>query len=47
MSQVINVSDTISAHPSSFDSANSSYASVNASYPIENGETDSSSTTYA
>ena len=47
MSQVINISDTISAHPTSFDSTNSSYASVNASYPIENGETDSSSTTYA
>ena len=47
MSQVINISDTISAHPSSFDSSNSSYASVDSSHPIENGYEDSSSTTYA
>lgn len=47
MSQVINISDTIDAHPSSFDSTNSSYDSVSSSHPIEYGETDSSSTTYA
>ena len=47
MSQVINISDTIDAHPSSFDSTHSSYASVSSSHPVEYGETDSSSTTYA
>lgn len=47
MSQVINISDTIAGHPSSFDSTNSTYASVNSSYPISNGYADSSSTTYA
>lgn len=38
---------TITLHPSGYDSTNSSYSSVSSSYPISNGYTDSSSTTYA
>ena len=37
---------TISAHPTSYDTTNYSYASINSSYPITNAYTDSSSTTY-
>ena len=43
MSKTVNVSDSVTLYPSSFDSANSSYASVVSNYPIENGYTDSSS----
>lgn len=38
---------SISAHPTSYDTAHYSYASVNASYPISNAYHDSSNTTYA
>ena len=38
---------SISAHPTSYDSTNYSYASVSSSYPLTNGQTDSNSTTYA
>lgn len=38
---------TASAHPTSYDSTNRSYASVSSSYPLTNGQTDSNSTTYA
>ena len=47
MSKTINVSDSVTLYPSSFDSANSSYAAVVSNYPIENGYTDSSSSTAA
>lgn len=39
-------SGTLSAHPSSYDTSNHSYASISSSYPITNAYTDSSSTTY-
>lgn len=39
--------DTLSAHPSSYDTSNYSYASISSSYPISNAYTDSSSTSYA
>lgn len=39
--------ETISAHPTSYDTVNYSWASTNTSYPISNGYADSSSTTYA
>lgn len=38
---------TISAHPTSYDTTNYSYASISSSYPMSNAYTDSSSTTYA
>ena len=47
MAQQVNINDSISVHPTSFDSTNSSYASANTSYPSGNGLTESSSTTYA
>ena len=37
---------SISAHPTSYDTTNYSYASVNASYPISNAYAESSNTTY-
>ena len=37
---------TISAHPTSYDTTNYSYASISSSYPITNAYTDSSSTSY-
>ena len=37
---------TISAHPTSYDTTNYSYASISSSYPISNAYTDSNSTTY-
>ena len=39
--------ESISAHPTSYDTTHYSYASVSSSYPITNAYTDSSSTTYA
>jgi hypothetical protein len=47
MPHTINTTDSVVMHPTSFDSANSSYASVNSSYPITNGYTEGSSTSYA
>lgn len=47
MSQQINIQDSVTLVPSGYDSANSSYSGVNTSYPISNGYTDSSSTSYA
>ena len=47
MSKQINYSDTLSCHPTSLDTTNSTYQNVNSSYPITNGYTDSTSTTYA
>ena len=47
MSRLANISDSISVYPTTFDSENSTYASVNTSYPIDNGYTNSSSTTRA
>lgn len=43
----ITVQDSISAHPTSYDTSHYSYASVSSSYPMSNAYTDSSSTTYA
>ena len=47
MSRVINISDTLTTHPNDYSSGNSSYSSVSSSYPISNGYTDASSTSYA
>ena len=47
MSRTINIQDSLTTHPSGYDSSNSSYSSVSSSYPISNGYTDSSSTSYA
>lgn len=47
MAQQINISDSLEFIPASFDSENSSYASVNTSYPASNGLTNASSSTYA
>lgn len=47
MSKTVNISDSVTLYPSSFDSTNSSYAAVVDNYPIENGYTDSSSSTAA
>jgi len=47
MSQSINISDSITIHPTTFNDSLSSYASANTSYPASNGYTDSSSTTYS
>ena len=41
-----NKTETVSVYPTSHDTTNYSYASVNTSYPISNAYTDSSSTTY-
>lgn len=43
----ITVSDTITAHPTSYDTTNYSYGSISSSHPMSNAYTDSSSTTYA
>lgn len=47
MSRVIDISDTLTTHPNGYDSGNSSYSSVSSSYPISNGYTDATSTSYA
>lgn len=47
MSRVVNVSDSLTFHPSGYSSANSSYSSVSNSYPISNGYDAASSTNYA
>ena len=47
MPKQINITDTLTCHPVSLDTTNSSYARVNSSHPITYGYTDSSSTTYA
>lgn len=47
MSRPINVTDSVVLTPVSFDDTNSVHAGVNTSYPIANGYTDSSSTTYS
>lgn len=47
MSRVINIDDSITLHPSGYDSSNSSYSSVSSSYPISNGYDGTSSTNYA
>ncbi len=39
--------ETISAHPTSYDTSHYSYASISSYYPITNAYTDSSSTNYA
>lgn len=41
------ITETLSAHPSSYDTSHYSWASTNTSYPISEGYTDSTSTTYA
>jgi hypothetical protein len=38
---------SITVHPTSYDTTHYSYASVSSSYPLTNGYTDSTSTTYA
>lgn len=47
MSRVVNISDSLTFHPSGYSSANSSYSSVSNSYPISNGYDAASSTNYA
>lgn len=47
MSRVININDTLTTYPSGYSSANSSYSSISGSYPVTNGYTDATSTTYA
>lgn len=47
MAQQINISDTLTLHPTGYSSANSSYSSISSSYPVTNGYTDASSTSYA
>ena len=47
MSQSVNISDSITIHPTTFNDSLSSYASANTSYPASNGYTESSSTTYS
>lgn len=47
MSQVINIQDSVTLTPSGYSSANSSYSSISSSYPVTNGYTDASSTSYA
>ena len=39
--------ETLSAHPTSYDTTHHSYASISTQYPITNAYTDSSSTSYA
>ncbi len=46
MSSTTTKSGTLSSHPTSYDTTNYSYASINSSYPITNAYADSSSTTY-
>lgn len=47
MSSVVTKTETISAHPTSYDTVNYSYASISTSYPIGNAYADSDSTSYA
>lgn len=47
MSRTVNINDTLTLNPVSLDSTNSSYASVNSSYPISNGFDGSDSSSYA
>jgi hypothetical protein len=47
MSQQININDSVTLIPNGYSSSHSSYSSVNDSYPISNGYTDTSSSTYA
>ena len=47
MSRIINVEDSLTLHPSGYDSSNSSYSSISSSYPISNGYDGTSSTNYA
>ena len=47
MSRAIDISDTLTTHPSGYDSGNSSYSSISSSYPVTNGYTDATSTSYA
>ena len=41
------VQQTITAYPTSYDTAHAAYRSVSSSYPLSNGYTAASSTTYA
>ena len=47
MARQVNVSDSLTFHPSSLDTTHSRYASVSSSYPIDNGYTDATSSSYA
>lgn len=47
MSRPINIQETLTFVPALFDQSNSTYASINTSYPASNALTDSNSTTYA
>ena len=47
MSRQVSIDDTLEVNPSSFDDDASQYASISSSYPVSNGFTPSSSTTYA
>ena len=47
MSRQVDISDSVTLNPSSFDSSNSRYSSVSSSYPIENGYDGGDSTSYA
>ena len=47
MSKQVDIQDSITIHPSGYDSSHSSYSSVSSSYPISNGYDSSSSTNYA
>ena len=47
MSQQISVQNTSTFAPSGYSSSNSSYSSISSSYPVSNGYTDTSSTSYA
>jgi len=47
MARQVDVSNSLTFHPSSLDTTNSRYASVSSSYPIDNGYTDATSSSYA
>lgn len=47
MSRTINIDDSLTVHPSSFDDDASSYASISSSYPVSYGYDGSDSTNYA
>ena len=47
MSRVVDISDSLTLHPSGYSSANSSYSSISSSYPISNGYDAASSSNYA
>ena len=47
MSRTVDIDDTLTAHPSSFDDDASSYASISSSYPVSNAYDGSDSTSYA